>query len=55
MIIIAPAAGTEVMHEAPWGEMIPVGVYVDQADVTFEHLTFELEGEYLGMLLDGGA
>jgi hypothetical protein len=54
-VVIAPAAAADAKHEAPWGEMIPVGVYVDQADVTFEHLTFELEGEYLGMLLDGGA
>lgn len=54
-IVIAPAAAADARHEAPWGEMIPVGVYVDQADVTFEHLTFELEGDYLGMLLDGGA
>lgn len=53
-IIIAPAAGTEVTHEAPWGEVIPVGVYVDQADVTFEHLTLTFGDEYLGLLLDGG-
>jgi len=53
-IVIAPASGTEIMHTAPWGEEIPVGVYVDQADVTFEHLTLAFDGEYLGLLLDGG-
>ena len=53
-IVIAPAAAADAKHEAPWGEMIPVGVYVDQADVTFEHLTLQLEGDYLGLLLDGG-
>jgi hypothetical protein len=53
-VVIAPVTAADAKHEAPWGEMITVGVYVDQADVTFEHLTFDLEGEYLGLLLDGG-
>ncbi|MGD8684056.1 MAG: right-handed parallel beta-helix repeat-containing protein [Chloroflexota bacterium] len=54
-IVIAPAAGTEAMHEAPWGETIPVGVYVSEADATLAHLTLAVGGEYLGLLLEGGS
>ena len=54
-IVIAPAAGTEVMHEAPWGERIPVGVWVDGVDATLENLTLAFDGEYLGLLLTEGA
>ena len=43
------------MHEAPWGEEVTVGVYVAGADATLEHLTLAFDGEYLGLLLDGGA
>ncbi len=54
-VVIAPATAADAKYEAPWGEDIPVAVYVTGADAALEHLTLSFEGEFIGLLLEEGA